>query len=117
MPFQPGQSGNPHGRPKRGRALAELLEAVGLERLDLKGKQTTNREALAGLVWQGATTGSIKLGRRVLRFSTGEWLELVKFIHAHVDGPKSALDVTSGGEPINFAALSALAQQEEESTE
>lgn len=39
MPFQPGQSGNPAGRPKKDSWLTELAQAYGPEALDLLVQQ------------------------------------------------------------------------------
>lgn len=47
--FQPGQSGNPNGRPKRGQTFADALKAA-LAVKDPETKQTELRKVAAALV-------------------------------------------------------------------
>jgi Family of unknown function (DUF5681) len=50
-PFEPGQSGNPHGRPKTEICLTKLLRAALAER-DEGGKRTKARAIIDALIEQ-----------------------------------------------------------------
>ncbi len=52
MTWVKGQSGNPNGRPRTGRALAEALRAVG--------EEDGNLEAVARKVWELAKEGNLR---------------------------------------------------------
>lgn len=67
MPFQPGQSGNPNGRPPKGRSLADCLRAE-LSR-EVKGKSKQQR--IAEVVTRRALKGE---------------MDAVRFIADRVDG-------------------------------
>lgn len=97
-----GQSGNPKGRPPKQRALTSLLEAAG-NRRDQSG--VARKRQLAELVWQFAVSGSATLpDGRSLRADAGEWLAVVKWLYAHIDGPpRSELALSEGdGGPLRF---------------
>ena len=51
----PGQSGNPNGRPPKGKAMREILEKIGeeLTTLTVDGEelQVTRKEMLARVLW------------------------------------------------------------------
>ena len=52
MAWKKGQSGNPNGRPRTGRAFAEALRAVG--------EEGDNLEAVARKVWELAKAGDMR---------------------------------------------------------
>ena len=89
MPFQKGKSGNPKGRPPRGRALADILEKAGSKTIVVDGHRVSRRELMARMLWEIATTGEATLPGtdRTLVAGAGGWLDVVKFIYSHVDGP------------------------------
>jgi hypothetical protein len=58
MPWQPGQSGNPAGRPRKGSALAELLQTILDE--PWRDGPITNRERLCRFMVASACDGNMK---------------------------------------------------------
>jgi hypothetical protein len=86
----PGQSGNPKGRPKKTRALTEILEKAGATMVDMPdGSRTSARRIVARAVWDLATTGEATLpnGTHFFAGKAEDWLPVVKFIFAQLDGP------------------------------
>jgi len=79
MPFQPGKSGNPNGRPPKNRALTDILERRGSRTLeDIDGKRRGGKHIVARAVWDVATTG-----RTVLPGNP----PVIQWIYKHIDGP------------------------------
>lgn len=113
MPFTSGQSGNPKGRPKKDRALTAMLEAAGgrtVERVNPESgdmeKLTLRKAAISG-VWQGLTEGQITfLNGSKLPLYSKDYVELVKWLFSHVDGPpKQQVEMSGpGGGPIETRA-------------
>lgn len=94
--FKPGASGNPGGRPPKSRALTDILaKAGGRTIVGGDGLRLRRDAVLAELVWEAATLGTINMGDgkpRVL--GPKEWIEIVKFIYAQIDGPpKQEVDI------------------------
>lgn len=108
--WQPGQSGNPNGRPLKNRALTEILERAGSRSVQDQGgdKKTARRRILARLLWELATEGSTIMPDNTteLRLDPSDWVGLVKWIYSHIDGPpKAEVDITSGGQPIKVVGV------------
>lgn len=82
--WQKGQSGNPKGKQANVRAMAAMLRDVG----ELNSHaEMSNQELLARAVWEGLSCGEITLvGDRRYELGLHEWLELMKWVHHHVDG-------------------------------
>jgi hypothetical protein len=104
--WKKGKSGNPNGRPPKNRALTEILEKAGSQSVEVDGKKVASKRIVAALLWQVATTGMATFpDGSILSVSPQDWLAVVKFIYAQIDGPpKAEMDVTSNGEtiPVSF---------------
>lgn len=97
-----GKSGNPAGRPRKERALTEILEAAGNKTVKVGDKSVARKRVLAELIWQLMSDGKATLPNgRVLEPDPKDWLAVIQFLYKHIDGPPPAsVDVTSGGEKI-----------------
>ena len=102
--WQPGQSGNLAGRPPENRALTALLKKAGNKTVEVDGKPVSGKRILARMIWELTVTGKTTFpDGKSLMLDPSDWLGLVKWIYTHIDGPpKGEMDITSGGEPINF---------------
>lgn len=87
-PYKPGQSGNPKGRPKKNRALSEILERAGSK----TSGGVSNKRAVALMAWNLARHGMIVLenGRILEIKEPAELVALWRFIYSQVDGPPPA---------------------------
>lgn len=104
-----GQSGNPKGRPPKGRALTELLEKAGNKTvIGADGVTRAGKRELARLLWELATTGQTTFpnGRTVLLGQADDLVAVAKLLYGQIDGPpKVALDLESGGEQIDIVTI------------
>lgn len=102
-PFVKGQTANPNGRPKKDRALTAMLEAAGARTVERANpdtgdveKVTLRKAAIAG-VWQGLTEGQVTfLNGSKLPLYSKDYVELVKWLFTHIDGPpKQQVELSS----------------------
>jgi hypothetical protein len=90
--WKPGQSGNPKGRPAKGRALTEMLRLKGDDLVTIGGEQLTGQEALAKAVWEFVLTGEVWLaGKRLEARGVMDWAYVVKWLYNHVE-PVALID-------------------------
>jgi Family of unknown function (DUF5681) len=95
--WQAGQSGNPKGRPRRGRPLTELLRLKGEMLVYVGGQTLTAQEYLAKALWQFALTGEVRLmGKDLQAASVTEWASVVKWLYSYIEPSKMS---ESDGEP------------------
>ncbi len=96
MKWQPGQTGNPNGRPKRGRALAEIIDAeLSTKNGDVEVRRVIIQRAISAL-----TTGYMEFpGKRSrkTKLTPRDWTDLFKYITTHLDGPAKMEIITSAG--------------------
>lgn len=99
-PWKPGQSGNPNGRPKKNRALTEILEKQLAKTVTLAdGARVAGKRYVAERMVELATAGKTTLanGQSISVHEVG-WFEVVKWIYAQVDGPpKTETDLNVRG--------------------
>jgi len=61
---------------------------VGDQELEFEGQQLSGKKVLAILLWRLLTGGTAVLPNGVeIKVSTDSWINLVRFLYKHVDGP------------------------------
>jgi len=102
MPFKPGNVANPTGRPVGQRSIADALRREGQRKVKHKGHWVSQVDVMASMVYSAVTTGqAVLVGDKTLTLNPKLWVDLVKFVSVHVDGPaKAELDITTGGQPL-----------------
>jgi hypothetical protein len=85
MPWTPGMSGNPRGRPAKKRAVAETIRTTSGEH---SASGETYQMALARVLWGGISSGHITFENgKTFDLGFKDWLDLLKWVVEHVDGP------------------------------
>lgn len=98
-----GKSNNPKGRPPKQRALTDLLVKELAHTVEVDGKGVSGKKLIAKNVISAVTTGRIRFPNDTEDsvISVKDWIDFMKWLYAHVDGPpKAEVDVTTGGEKI-----------------
>lgn len=111
--WEKGQSGNPRGRPPKARALTAILERAGAKTVTIKQADGTERKLpgrrfIALAMWELATTGKVTLPSGVSwMVEPQDWLETVKWLYSHIDGPARQAVELSGpdGGPVTFRVV------------
>lgn len=83
----PGQSGNPNGRPRRGRSVAELARAIAQEKVEFADADAvagvteratyTRLERLLRVMWTMALDGELPAIRCLLEYMEGKPVQVV----------------------------------------
>jgi len=87
--FQPGQSGNPGGRPPKSRALSDLLQTALSKTIETPEGKVAGKRILASLVVQAITTGKVKFPGEEQSSTLGvkDWMEFVKWAYQYLEPP------------------------------
>jgi len=76
-----GQSGNPNGRPRRGRSVAEMARLVAHERIqfddDGEAGEYSRLERLVRVLWTAALDGDLGAARLLIEYMEGRPVEVV----------------------------------------
>lgn len=102
--WQPGQSGNPAGRPKKERALTLALEKWGNKTVIYDGKSISGKRLLARLAWQGLLTGTIIFpDGSELHLGSTDWKDILKWLYSQIDGapPQQFQHTGADGGPLS----------------
>ena len=87
---------NPNGRPKKDRALTDLLVKELSHKIELPdGTEIPGKKLIAMNVVNAVTTGRIRFPKDTEDsvISVKDWIDFMKWLYVHVDGQaKSALD-------------------------
>ena len=75
MPWQPGESGNPRGRPQKGTTLTELLRETA-ECMTQGG--LARKQALVNKIWEMAENGDLAAARLILEYVDGKPVERIE---------------------------------------
>lgn len=88
-PFQPGQSGNPAGRPPKSKALTDLLSTALSKTIETEGGKIAGKRVLASLVVEGLTTGKVTFPGEKTPSTIGvkDWIEFVKWAYQYLEPP------------------------------
>ena len=104
----PGKTNNPNGRPKKERALTDLLVKELSHTIEIDGEKISGKRLIAKSVVDAVTTGKLHFPNDTEEsiISVKDWIDFVKWLYVHVDGTaRTDIDVTSGGAPININVI------------
>jgi hypothetical protein len=108
MPFQPGQSGNPHGRPKKTYAWMDIIDSMlGASKVDIlitfppDGKRRRRKRILKLDVADKRTFRHAITAREVELALEGNTDAIKDLLDRDVGKPHQAIDHTTNNEPLN----------------
>lgn len=110
-----GVSGNPKGRPPKGRALTEILKATLDKKVRAPNAQRARIRAktqLAEMAVEGLITGVVTFSSgKTLKLTSQDWKDMLKWMYTHVDGGAVVRqEVTGPAEGIAFDYGDAIAK-------
>jgi hypothetical protein len=105
--FQPGQSGNPGGRPSARKALTDSLIKEKLEAVEHRSGKT-NAERLLDAMYRQAMRGSFRCAELFLNYSMGKPVQKQVSVNAEVTPEDRAAGMTE--EQLTARALELLRQ-------
>ena len=76
-PYKKGQSGNPKGRPKKGSAIADILNQIGDETIQAGPELITKREAVMRKIFAEAVKGNMAAIHFIADRTEGKALERI----------------------------------------
>jgi hypothetical protein len=80
-----------------------LLEAAGSQTVEVGDKKLSAKRFMAQAVWSIVTTGKVTLpDGREWTVEPDEWLDTVKWIYQHIDGPPKAGPAGTEDDPIHY---------------
>lgn len=89
--WEKGQSGNPSGRPKHIRQIANMLITYGMEQDE--STDESRFDLIADMIWGTLLSGAISFkSGKTLEIIAREWIDLVKWMAKHVDGSLKPVD-------------------------
>lgn len=92
MPFKKGKSGNPKGRPKKGKALTDILIDVGAGKIKyIGGTKVERKEALAMVLWDKALNGDVNAAKYIYDRIDGKPIEKLQHFGSVVASSKREL--------------------------
>lgn len=106
MGLPKGRTNNPNGRPPKSRTLTAALESALSKPIVVQSEtasvKVSGHKLLAELVTELIVTGSATLPNgKTLEPSPKDWIETVKWVYAHIDGPAKQEVEQSGGLTIH----------------
>jgi hypothetical protein len=95
--FQPGQSGNPSGRPPKSRALSDLLIKALNKTVETPLGRVAGKRLLARMVAQALTKGQVQFPQdeKPSIISVKDWLEFVKWSYQYLEPPVQKIAPTT----------------------
>lgn len=105
--WAPGSSGNPAGRPQNPASLNYLLNDVFEYEAITEQGIMTHKEWLSYAIREALTTGNMPFKNGgSMRIGSAELLVMLRWFYNRLEPESNRLDITSGGERIDFSGFS-----------